>query len=375
MRNKKVIEYLQKDLQVPETVKARVEETLDDIRLINFEKKEIKTQGDMKYRKRRIYKWSKKTVAAAVIAVVFLSGITVTAAVNNWGLKDAVWLGPFEESKEIRENMEKKGVVTTPLQKIEHGGVKVELLQCVTDNEYYSCLFRVTVPEKLMAKEGEFEDVFVLGNDQNDTVEELEYYRYADGTESQEGEVMFYVLRGTHLQTGKVKGGEKGKKLTFTFENYGTYDSQGEFEPLVEDVWEFQWREQVVTDKKNYQINEKIGAGYYERSNSVLETVKITPITVTLIHKVQEADVYVGGEEYENQLKVSVMLPTAIELSDGTLVDLNTYGSQKLTKNSEDSFDCKSIMTPFQIIEPEEVVALHFGTQLRLELKQAGETR
>lgn len=388
MQDKKIMEKLERELQVPELVQKRVKSTLDDIRLVNFGEHTTTENRKSKKKGQKLYRWSKKTVAAAVTSIILLSGVTATAAVSNWGLDDGVWLGPFRASKEVQENMEEKGVVTTPLQEVEHGGVKVALLQCVTDNEHYSCLFRVTVPKKLAKEYSDFEIVETKGYSAKDEVHDMGYEIYYDETETGNEKIMFYALSGTHAQIREYNEGTskeyrmlidesavteadyKKSYMTFTFENYGLYDEQGEFELLVEDTWEFQWKEQLVTDKKTYEINKHVGVGYYERSNSILKSIKITPIAVTLTHDIEASDVC--KDEYGNgeQLIIEPMMPTAIEMQDGTVLELvNHYSGPLLTSSGENIYECNSVATPIQMIEPEKVAALHFGSQLRLELK------
>lgn len=374
MLDRKIKNKLEEELEVPELVKERVKFTLNDIRLEKFGKAEenVVAIQDIATRKKKEKRIFTKGVAAAA-CVFLISSITVTAAVTKW---TPDFMLRFQMSENEQVKLGEEGVSYTPLETIEKDGMAITLEQCMTDNEYFYCLFKVNVPEG--ATDGEFEDIVVEGYKPEDYIE---YDTYCARTVEESGDnVFYYVLSGRHTTLEQTKEGEftadmvvnescvteedyKTGHMTFRFENFGVYDVQNEFQPYVAADWEFQWAEKVVEDKKEYTVNQKVGKGYYARSNAILKTVTISPIVITLNYELPDCP------DDKNNLIYYPATPTQVELQDGTRADLTqiSSGFEDASNKANKNYQYAYALYPVQ--ETDQIVAIYFGENERLELK------
>lgn len=377
MLDKNIKKELLEELEVPQVVKERVKFTLDDIRLEEFGKvreKRIEKEKSKEKKRKGNRLIGKGAVAAACILLV--SSITVTAAVTKW-LPD--FIPRFQIPENMQEKLEEEGVAYTSLETIEQEGMLISLEKCLTDNEFYYCLFKVTLPDGV--EEGQFQEIIVEGYKPEDNVDNGGgTYCYQTTEGDSEKNVFYYVISGRHstFETYDV-GEELGERekivekscvteedyktghMTFRFENFGVYDENNQFQPSVTGTWEFKWAEKKVEDKKVYTINRKIEKGYYERSNAVLKTVSVSPIAIGLTYELPAED--------KNGFIYYPSTPTEVELQDGTRVALT-----QLTEGFEDYFDdenmnYKSAYGLYSVWDPEEVVAIYFGKNNRVELE------
>lgn len=377
MLDKNIKKELLEELEVPQVVKERVKFTLDDIRLEEFGKvreKRIEKEKSKEKKRKGNRLIGKGAVAAACILLV--SSITVTAAVTKW-LPD--FIPRFQIPENMQEKLEEEGVAYTPLETIEQEGMLISLEKCLTDNEFYYCLFKVTLPDGV--EEGQFQEIIVEGYKPEDNVDNGGgTYCYQTTEGDSEKNVFYYVISGRHSTFETYDAGEelgerekivekscvteedyKTGHMTFRFENFGVYDENNQFQPSVTGTWEFKWAEKKVEDKKVYTINRKIEKGYYERSNAVLKTVSVSPIAIGLTYELPAED--------KNGFIYYPSTPTEVELQDGTRVALT-----QLTEGFEDYFDdenmnYKSAYGLYSVWDPEEVVAIYFGKNNRVELE------
>lgn len=371
MLDRRIKNRLSKELEVPSVVKKRVKFTLDDIRLREFgEKTEESIIPEKK--KKRMYRRGIATAAAACVMLV--SSITVTAAVKKL-LPD--FMQRFQIPEDIQEKLSEEGVSYTPLETIEQDGMSISLEQCLTDNEYFYCLFKVVMPKEI--KGGQFENVTVEGYKTEDYIECDGPYCYWETEEEAGNFAFYYMMSGKHLtlqetDTEKSMNGTpvilnkscvteedyQTGSMTLRFENYGVYDENNEFQPAVTGEWEFQWAEKKVEDKSEYTVDKKVGKGYYARSNAVLKKVTVSPIVMNLVYELPE-----GCPEEVYYLA----RPTEVELKDGTRVEL-----QEIASGYEEDFDGENNNYKFAyglypLRNPEEIAAIYFGENERIELK------
>lgn len=378
MLDKNIKKELLEELEVPQMVKERVKFTLDDIRLEEFGKrkeKSIEKEKGKRNKKKGKQLFGKGAVAAACVLLV--SSITVTAAVSKW---TPDFMQRFLIPEELKEKMEEEGVNYTPLETIEHEGMSVSLEQCMTDNEYFYCLFKVILPEGV--ENGEFENVMTEGYKPEDSVESYGTHCYEVTEEDSENNIFYYTISGRHSTLITQDEGENAEKttkildkscvteedyktghMTFRFENFGVYDKNNEFQPLVKGIWEFQWAEKEIEDKKEYSINRKVGKGYYERSNAILKTVTVSPIVINLTYELPDCP------EDKESFMYYPATPTEVELTDGTKVELTEIYSGFEDYSDKENKNLKYAYALYPVRDTEEIVAVYFGKNERVELE------
>lgn len=365
MLDRNIKEKLKEELQTPLAIRKRVKFTLDDIRLREFG--EVKEESVVKEKKeKRIFGKGIATAAAACVLVV--SSITVTATVTKW---TPDFLKRFQISENLQGKLEQEGVSYTPLETIEQEGMSISLEQCLTDNEYFYCLFKVTLPDDVA--EGQFENITVEGYKTEDYIETDGIYCYQLTEEAGAKNIFYYMISGKHCTLEQQEEGfnivsqscvtgedYKTGHMTFRFENYGVYDEQNQFQPSVSAEWEFQWAEKKVEDKIEYSVNRKVGKGYYARSNSILKTVTISPIVIGLVYELPEG----CPEEYYYLAR-----PTEVELKDGTRIELIEIASGFENNFDEENNNYKYAYGLYPVEDPEQITAIYFGENERIELK------
>lgn len=371
MLDRKIKSRLAKELEVPQIVSKKVKFTLDDIRLKEFGEEKEESIVHEKKEKRMHRRW---VATAAAACALLVSSITVTAAVTKW-MPD--FMQRFQISEDLQEKMSEEGVSYTPLETIEQDGMSVSLEQCLTDNEYFYCLFKVVIPEGI---EGEqFENISVEGYKPEDYIECDGLYCYREQEEEGEKSVFYYMISGKHMtlknqdieenadetyavinESCVTEEDYKKGYMTFRFENYGAYDKDNQFQAAVSGEWEFKWAEKKVEDKMEYGINKKVGKGYYARSKAVLKEVTVSPIVMNLVYELPEDcpdEIYYLAK------------PTEVELADGTRVELQEIASGYEDDFDEGNNDYKYAYGLNLVRNPEDIVAIYFGENERIELR------
>ncbi|MBQ2801501.1 MAG: DUF4179 domain-containing protein [Lachnospiraceae bacterium] len=375
MVDRKIKEELEREVEVPESIRKRVKYILDDIRLSEFGNNEKETNFQKRGKQKRFYG---KSVAAAA-CLLLASSITVTAAVAKW---TPDFMQRFQISENLQEKMEEEGINYTSLETIEQNGMSISLEQCLTDNEYFYCLFKVVLPEGVT--DGQFEYLDVEGYKREDCIESSGTHCYRVTEEDGEKNIFYYVLSGKHSTLETTDGGEgigetskvvskscvteedyKTGHMTFCFENFGVYDKENQFQPSVTGIWEFQWAEKKVEDKnkKEYAINRKVGKGYYARNNAILNQVNVSPITISLVYEIPDCP------EDKLQLVYYPAEATEVELKDGTRVDLIQIDSGFEDYYDEENKKFRYVYGLNPVTDPQEITAIYFGDNERIQLQ------
>lgn len=416
MLDKNIKNRLLEELEVPQVVTERVKFTLDDIRLGEFGKVKTEIVKEEKKGKRIFGKGITKGVAAAA-CVLLVSSITVTAAVTKWNAK---LVEKYQVTEKLQEDLSNSGVAVSPMQKVEQDGITMTMEQCLTDNDFFYCLFRIDLPEdiKVDPKTHWAEGVIVEGNQEKKVSGcfgfqevSVEGYKEEDITPctagfllendeivlDEETNSVYYYIMGQHetMKKEPLQGGfENGSgddvvktiddeygyyvvnescvtqedydngHMTFTFENLGVTSSNpkeyGVRTALSLGKWEFQWAEKKVETKSEYKLEEEIKG----KCNAVLTDVTVSPFVLTTIFEVK-GEIASKWSPYAMPQVASKM-----EMKDGSIVELEwdyvLSGYENYMDDSNRTYLCSIPLEKF--IEPEDVVAVYFGTQ-RIELK------
>ncbi len=378
MLDRKIKEELERELEVPESIRKRVKYTLDDIRLSEFGNNEKHTNLQKREKQKKFYG---KSVAAAA-CLLLASSITVTAAVVKW---TPDFVKRFQISEDLQKSLKDAGVADTPLQTVEHNGISIALEQCLTDNEFFTCLFKVMVPEKM---NGYFDLIEVEGYKEEDIIMSTscswqESTAEVNGTEY---DIYYYVISGEHKRISNADFGEeeagnstsdinvvkgscvteedyKTGHMTFRFENF--VDESANEQILASGPWEFQWAEKQVDARKEYAMNQKVNNGYYAKSNAVLKQVSVSPIVVSTVFEIPDRP------EDKMNLSIYPAQATAVELKDGTIVTLEqgmvAAGFEDYQDDENNNFKYTFFLNT--VLDPEEVAAIYFGTNERIQLQ------
>lgn len=417
MLDKNIKNRLLEELEVPELVQERVKFVLNDIRLGEFGKPKEEIGKEEKKGKKIWGKGITKGVAAAA-CVLLVSSITVTAAVTKWNTK---LVEKFQITEALQEDLSNSGVAVSPMQKVEQAGITMTLEQCLTDNDFFYCLFKLDLPDdiKVDKKTHQAEGVIVEENQKEKQVSgclgfwevSVEGYKEEDITPcttgfllengelvlDEETNSLYYYVMGQHKTMKKepLEGGfENGSgddvimanndgygyyvvnescvteadynngHMTFTFEKFGVTSTDpeeyGVHTALASGKWEFQWAEKKVETKSKYKVNEEIKG----KCNAVLNEVTISPFVLTTVFEVKG---------YINSKWSPYAMPdvaSKMEMKDGSIVELEwdyvLNGYENYMDDSNRTYLCSIPLEQF--IDPEEVAAIYFGQQ-RVELK------
>lgn len=419
MRNKEIKKCLEKELEVPWVVQERVKHTLDDIRLAQFGKKESAESGS-KQKAKRFMKGSFmiSKVAVAVITLGLVTGVTVLAAVLKLN-------EDFVKTYQVSEKMEKllfdKGVVDMPGKSIEHNGVTMTMEQCVSDQQFFYCLFRLDLPETVsIDKTGKisgtlngkeldgylnFSEFEVMGYKEEDDVEPFgynmiydsdynimggEHYVYivvsgmhttkklekiydVDAYEKKYGDQAYYWYEDTldyanayiyNFKSCVTKEDYTKGHMTFHFKDleFVRTDTQGS--EVISGEWDFTWAEKNVKMTKTYELNQKMSKGYYKKGKSRLTEVRIGPLSMCTLWNYDKNE--------------AIMPPdiTAIEYKNGEIKKYeensspikSIYSMDRWYDEESRKYQRLDYIEFNQVVNPEDVVAVYYGAE-RIELQ------
>lgn len=400
MNRNDTIETLQMDVNIPDVVQKKANETFDKIRtnkatvgadtnIIPYSTKQ--TKGASTFPKRRIG-------VIAVVATLALATVSVAAAYLNWSKSLSEGLQATDEQK---VQMEENNMATFVNQASTVAGITVTAVQSITDNYYTHIAFKVEGYELGDGVQPDFETTNVTVNGKDDINSCASFYNgliqgtdgkiaNADGTpfdtDENGGIIEHYVMDDGSLEYQITlftheKGYFINKLIHVELSNLGTV-SKAEYFNEINGTWSFDWNLQGSEDMKECSLNVPLGD-----TNATVVKAELSPISLRVEYEFPRQEVtetaldemseeariaLENGEEMpetalnENSEEASINLNieppqlTGVKMKDGTLYPFLYLGPGTMGYVSEDSDLYMTAFAIDRIIDVEQVESLLF---------------
>lgn len=362
MNKADTIKTLQMEVEIPDVVLKKANQTLDEI-----------CQKNTKVIVRK--KISKKKIAIIIIAaVLILATLGVAAAYLGWSKS---FSEGFRVTEEQKTQLEESDMTTVMSQSCTDQGITVTTVQSLTDNYYTHIALKVEGYELEDGKHPDFETlkVTVDGNEDimvgrgfyDGLISDADgYFVYADGTpiDYNEGIIGHYIQEDGSLEYQiTLKNHEKGyfinKPIHLELNNIGTL-SKAEYYNEITGTWSFDWDLQGSEDMKECTLNVPLGD-----TDATVVKAEITPISLRAEYEFPRRKKTVialdeNGEEISLLWDADPPALTGIKMKDGTLYPFISMGADCTGYESEDS-DIYTMTLPIdRIIDVDQVESLLF---------------
>lgn len=321
------------DMELPESVNSKIDETLQKIREQNRVTPYTKKQ-----------KTWKRSVAAAAIGILALSGITVTAATLSGWNKDVAKRFQADE-KQQKELSEKK--VTVPVEaQAENGGYTIKLEQALCAEQYMYLYFTITAPEgQTISNDIGFEEVTLLV-DGKDIADDEYMGGYCSGVpdeellkEEQAGNVLHYEFWVQLDSTGESLS---GKTMTANFKNmyFGTTQNETDIVQGPTGTWDVSWQMDYESSEQDFEVNQKLN-----EDDITVKKIVLSPISISIdydwkrIKKTVPVIYQDGTEGTVEKYEEPTVWAKALKLKDGTVEEPDTSGMEEIGFVSQDDRD------------------------------------
>lgn len=379
MSKRDAIEVLQMEVEIPDVVQKKANQTFDkirekkiedgaDARIIPYNNKQVKTVST--FSKKRI------GVIVAVAALAFAT-ISVAAAYLNWSKSLSEGLQATQEQK---VQMEENNMTTFVNQACTDQGITITAVQSITDNYYTHIAFKVEGYEVEEGVQPDFEAVEVMVDGKNDFSSSGSFYdgliRGADGgavnadgtpldADENGGFIEHYVMDDGSLEyrITLANNDEKGyfinKPIHVKIYNLGTV-SKAEYFNKIDGTWSFDWILQGSEDMKECTLNAPLGD-----TNATVVKAELSPISLRAEYEFPRQEVTdtgfdENGEEISYHSYAEPPQLSGVKMKDGTLYPFLYLGPGGMGYESEDSDIYMTAFAIDRIIDVEQVESLLF---------------
>jgi len=377
MSRRDTIEILQMEVEIPDAVQKKANQTFDKIR---EDKVEIDADGKIiPYDKiKTVSKFSKKRIGIIVAAVTLtLATVSVAAAYLNWGKSLSEGLQATQEQK---VQMEENNMSTFVNQACTDQGITITAVQSITDNYYTHIAFKVEGYEPEEGVQPDFETMKVTVDGKDDFSSGGSFYdglvQGADGgvanadgtpldTDENGGLIEHYVMDDGSLEyritlaNAHEKGYFINKPIHVEIYNLGTV-SKAEYFNEIEGTWSFDWDLQGSEDMKECTLNIPLGD-----TGATVVKAELSPISLRAEYEFPRQQVTdTGLDENDEEISFdSYAEPpqlSGVKMKDGTLYPFIYLGPGSLGYESEDTDIYMTAFAIDRIIDVEQVESLLF---------------
>lgn len=373
MREKEIIESLQKDIVIPDIVQKKADQAFRKIKKENAKMVMIST------RKR---KW--KTMWIAVAAAVLALGTTVCAAVYLYRSKglEAEFHMTQDEKTLLEENDYMASIAddNDEHESVTVEGVTVTPLQMIVDERFAWLSFKVEGYELEEGKEPCFDIVSVVLDDDEEAfinyessfyngrmLNENGQFVYEDGTSAEDASgniverfideegCMEYIIRinGTGYERGLVDA-----SIHVTLQNLGTV-YKAEFTPDLNAVWEFDMDLKGSDEVRRETLSAPLGD-----SGATVTYAEISPISVYVTYDFPLQIEPIEGQNEKGEAITSTTFVEApdicgVRLKDGTLMtNIVGGGTNGYVSDNQNVYTVSRALV--RVIDTNEIDALLF---------------
>ena len=368
MISNETIYRLQQDIEVPEIVTKKANETLEQIRMNSAaNNKQVPYMKSKKNRKKRY-------AVIALAATLAIGTVTAYAAYAEWskGLKEELRISE-DSQKQLIEN----GMAAFSGTSVTDAGITVTAQQSITDNYSTYLSFRIDGYSVEQGLQPAFEYISVTVDGQEDFGLDASFYNGlipdengkpipADGSKSDVNTdcSIDYVMDDGSLEYHMVlnKSDEKGffigKKLHVEFKNLGSV-AKTDYTPNVNGTWVLDMTLGGADVSRYTETEQKLGD-----SGATVTSVELSPISARVTYdfpRIEETEEY---EDENGDLRTHTYYKDAptvsgVKLKDGTTI-MNLYGGGSEGYPSEDSNEYTSTFTFNRVIDSDQVASVLF---------------
>lgn len=368
MIRNETIYRLQQDIEVPEIVTKKANETLEQIRMNSAaNNKQIPYMKSNKNHKKRY-------AVIALAATLAIGTVTAYAAYAEWskGLKEELRISENSQNR-LTEN----GMAAFSGASVTDAGITVTAQQSITDNYYTYLSFKIDGYSVEQGVQPAFEYISVSVDGQEDFGLDASFYNGlipdengkpipADGSKSDvntDGSIDYVMDDGSleyHMVLNKSdeKGFFIGKKLHVEFKNLGSV-AKTDYTPDVNGTWVLDMTLGGADISRYTETEQKLGD-----SGATVTSVELSPISARVTYdfpRIEETEEY---EDENGDLRTHTYYKDAptvsgIKLKDGTTI-MNLYGGGSEGYPSEDSNEYISTFTFNRVIDSDQVASVLF---------------
>lgn len=368
MISNETIYRLQQDIEVPEIVTKKANETLEQIRMNS-----AANNKQVPYMKSK-RNCKKRYAVIALAATLAIGTVTAYAAYSEWskGLKDELRISE-DSQKQLIEN----GMTAFSGTSATDAGITVTAQQSITDNYYTYLSFKVDGYSVEKGVQPAFEYISVTVDGQEDFGLDASFYDGlipdengkavpADGSKSyvnEDGSINYVMDDGSleyHMVLNKSdeKGFFIGKKLHVEFKNLGSA-AKTDFTPDITGTWTMDMTLGGADVSRYTETEQTLGD-----SGATVTSVELSPISARVTYNYPRIE---ESEEYEDEngdLRTHTYYKDAptvsgVKLKDGTTI-MNLYGGGTEGYPSEDSNEYISTFTFNRVIDSDQVASVLF---------------
>lgn len=316
------------DMELPECVNSKIDETLQQIR----EQNKVTTYS----KKQRTWK---KSVAAAAICILALSGITVTAATLSGWNQDVAKRFQADEKKQKMLSYKK---VTVPVEaQAENGGYTIKLEQTLSSNRYMYFYFTITAPEgQTISNDLGFKEVSLLV-DGEDFSDDKYMGSYCSGVPDEESLQEDWNSSSIHYEFWIQLEGENlsGKTMTARFKDmqFGTTQDEANMVQGPTGTWDVSWKMDYESSEQEFKVEQKL-----DKDDITVKKITLSPISISVDYdwkRVKKTVSVIYEDGTEGTMERDVDPPVwaeALKLKDGTVEELDTSGMGEFGFVSQD---------------------------------------
>ena len=368
MISNETIYRLQQDIEVPEIVTKKANETFEQIRMNSAaNNKQVSYMKSKKNRKKRY-------AVIALAATLAIGTVTAYAAYAEWskGLKEELRISEGSQNQLI-EN----GMAAFSGTSVTDAGITVTAQQSITDNYSTYLSFKIDGYSVEQGLQPAFEYISVSVDGQEDFGLDASFYNGlipdengkpipADGSKSDvntDGSIDYVMDDGSleyHMVLNKSdeKGFFIGKKLHVEFKNLGSV-AKTDYTPDVNGTWVLDMTLGGADVSRYTETEQKLGD-----SGATVTSVELSPISARVTYdfpRIEETEEY---EDENGDLRTHTYYKDAptvsgIKLKDGTTI-MNLYGGGSEGYPSEDSNEYISTFTFNRVIDSDRVASVLF---------------
>lgn len=356
---KEIKRMLGQDVEIPELVVDRIEETLDTIRRDAFsgwdEKPDRKGGKKINPAKRKTGRRKKRHIGAATAAaaVIICTSITAVAAVIvNW---NSIVVEEFGIDIELQDELVEQGVAPAVNASVTDNGVTVSTEQALMDSRYIYLLLKVEAPEDIVLSDSIFFEEFELTLDG----QEPDFSYGAGVTDDNPTDNISYW----HIWVNNVdsKSDFHDKILGIHLENL-TQDAQkaDAGTKLIDGQWNLDWNMVYDDAETVFDVNKEL-----PELNMTVKSIALSPISIEVRYDWAKEEVLVDATDENGKAIISYDYaepPEAVgfRMKDGSRQEIDISGPGCVGYMDENSTEYRWSYGMKRVVAVDEVEAVIF---------------
>lgn len=379
---KEIKRILQQEVEIPEPVANRIEETLAYITQTSAQSRKTagsKTQTPVsaahfansnrkRHRKGSIGKKRHFGAAAAAAAVLACTSITAVAAVVfHW---NNMVVEKFEIDEVQQETLVEQGIAPVVNASATENGVTVSTEQALMDSKFIYLLLKIEAPEDVSLSEYAFFENFKLtldGSDANfgysaglmdeDTSDNISYWEVWVNNSVSQYDFHGKTL-GIHLENllDDVQGADPGTKL-------------------IDGRWDLEWNMVYEDSETVFELEQQV-----PELDMTIRRIVLSPISIEVIYdwkrqQVADHGIDENGNAFDYYYDKEPPVMTSFRMKDGSIQTIDLSGPGNIGYLDENSTEYRTSYGMGRVVTVDDVAGILFldpesGTEAEIALKQ-----